>query len=224
RVGWLKADAAATMQYLTGSRLIDKKDPKKSLLLLKPLNEVKHGGGQKMLRGDLGYQAYRRWLEDYAAVVGGRYKREADLPAKDSGPERFGTEVWLKLDQTPPAWGDKLLRVSVYAWDAKAKAWEKEPVGVSDRRVWDKGRLWQHNLILLAAPGSERAAAWRRGRPALPPGRYLIKVHVDLKSRLAKDWKADLGPDDYAGQAEVTSRWPEGYGRMTVVKADRVKK
>src|SRR5262249_55933799 len=125
RVGWLKADAAATMQHVMGGRLVDKKAPEKSLLLLKALNEVKHGGGQKMLRGDLGYQAYRRWLEDYADVVGGKYKKASDLPPRDAGPERFGTEVWLKLDQTPPAWADKLLRVSVYAWDAKAKAWEK---------------------------------------------------------------------------------------------------
>jgi hypothetical protein len=33
-----------------------------------------------------------------------------------------------------------------------------------------------------------------------------------------------LSEREYVGQAEVTSAWPEGYGRMTVIDAVRVKK
>jgi hypothetical protein len=120
--------------------------------------------------------------------------------------------------------GDRLLEVHVYAWDEAKNAWERDPIASSDRGVWGGGKLWQHNLALLAAPNSERARRWREGRPALPPGRYLVKVYVDVEGRLAKDWQATLGEADYVGQAEVTSRWPTGYGTMTVVDARQVRR
>jgi len=199
-------------------------DPEKSLLLRKPLNEVKHGGGIKFVKGDQGYRAMRAFLEDYARIVKDGYPDAKSLPKKEARPAQFGTDVWLKLADTPPAWGDKLLQVSVYAWDESKKDWEAEPVATSDRVVWGKGKLWQHNLTLLAARGSDRAKAWAKGKPSLPRGRYLVKVHVDADGKLKKDWKAGLGEADYAGQAEVTSAWPEGYGRMTAVDAAKVTK
>jgi hypothetical protein len=224
RVAWMKKEGAeATMNYLIkDAKLLDAKDPEKSLLLQKPLNAVKHGGGVKFLEGDLGYQSFRTWLEDYAAIVNDKYAKSADLPKEEKGAERFGTDIWLKLENTPPEWGDKLLRVTVYAWDRDKKAWEDRPIAISDRGVWGKGKLWQHNLVLLAARDSKRAERWKM-EPSLPPGRYLVKVQVDLKGRLAKDWKAVLGADEYVGQAEFESRWPEGYGKMTVVDAEKVK-
>jgi hypothetical protein len=84
--------------------------------------------------------------------------------------------------------------------------------------------LWQHSLTLLAAKGSEQAKAWDAGKPALPGGKYLVKVYMESKGRPAKDWKAVLGPDDYAGQTELESSWPEGYGKMTEVDAAKVRK
>jgi hypothetical protein len=223
RVAWFKQGGAEeTMEYLLASRLIDLKEPEKSLLLRKPLNEVKHEGGVKFHTGDQGYKGFRAWIEDVAAIRGDRYARAADLP-KEPSTLSFGTDVWLKLTQTPPAWGDRLVQVRVYAWDTAAKAWEREPVATSDRVVWGKGKLWQHNLTLLAAPGSERAKAWRGGKPSLPPGQYLVKVHVDAGRRLKRDWKAKLGDDDYAGQAEVKASWRPGYGAMTVLDARKVR-
>jgi hypothetical protein len=224
RVAWVKGDAAATMNYLIGSKLIDTKEPEKSLLLLKPLMEVKHGGGKKFLLGDQGYKAFRSWLEDYAKTVRDGYASAADLPKTAGQPERFGSEAWLKLENTPPAWGDHLLVVELYAWDEAKKTWEAEPVATSDRGVWGKGKLWQHTLTLLAAKDSERAKTWKRGKPSLAAGRYLVKVYVDSDGRLAKDWKATLEKEDFAGQAEVTSRWPTGYGSMTVVDAAKVRR
>jgi hypothetical protein len=225
RVTWFKKGGpAATMEYLLASKLIDAEKPEKSLLLTKPLNEVKHGGGVKIVVGDQGYKAIRGWLEDVAAMRAGKYAKAADLPAKEAAPKRFGSEAWLKLDKTPPAWGDKLLMVEVFAWDAKAGAWEKEPVATSDRVVWGKGKLWQHSVTLLAAPGSERANGWAKRKPALPPGKYLVRVYVDATEKVKKDWKAALGPEEFVGQAEVQARWGEGYGAMTVLDASRVKK
>jgi hypothetical protein len=224
RVAWFKkAGPEATLDYLLSSKLVDLEQPERSTLLLKPLGVVKHGGGIKIQVGDQGYKALRAWLEDVAAIRGGRYARTADLP-KEGGPLGFGSDLWLKLSDTPPEWGDKLLQVSVYAWDAERRAWEAAPIATSDRPVWGKGRLWQHTLTLLAAPGSRRAAEWAKGRPTLPPGRYLVKVHVDLDGRLARDWKASLGEADYAGEAAFEARWREGYSQMTVVGAGAVKK
>lgn len=225
QVAWFKkAGPAATMEYLLSSKLINLADPEKSLLLTKPLGGVKHGGGIKFAPGDQGYRAMRAWIEDVAAIKTGKYAKATDLPAKDTGPRKFGSEIWLKIDRTPDAWGDKLLQADVYAWDATAGAWEKEPVATSDRVVWGKGKLWQHTLTLLAAPGSERAKLWAGRKPSLPPGKYLVKVYVDATGKAKADWKTALGSAEYVGQVEVQARWPEGYGAMTVAEGGRVKK
>jgi hypothetical protein len=226
RVAWFKAEGpAATLDYLRKSKLIDVEKPDKSLLLRKPLNDVKHGGGQKFIVGDQGYKAFRLFLEDYARIVKDKYADEASLPKVKSRAIQFGSDAWLKLQNTPPEWGDKLLQVNVFAWNTDKKGWETEPIATTDRKVWGKGKLWQHNLTLRAAKGSEREKSWARlRRPALPPGRYLIKVYVDARGQLEKDWHASLGKADFAGQVEVRSAWPEGYGKMTVVDAARVRK
>jgi hypothetical protein len=224
RVSWVKADSAATMDYLIASKLIDTKEPEKSLLLLKPLAEVKHGGGKKFLPGDLGHKAFRTWIEDYARIKRDEYTDKVALPKISNTTERFGTDIWLKLQDTPPEWADRLLVVELFAWDEAKKTWEPEPVATSDRGVWGGGKLWQHSLTLLAARDSERAKSWKSGKPSLPAGRYLIKVYVDADGRIAKDWKATLGTADGVGQVEITSRWPVGYGAMTVVEASKVRK
>ena len=223
RVAWVKQDgAAATMDYLLASKLIDPSKPDASPLLRKPLGEDKHGGGVKFAVGDDAYKGFRRWIEDVAAVRTGKYAAAKDLPKAD-GREKFGTDLWLKVENTLPAWADKLVRVEVHAWDEKAKAWEADPLAASDRVVWGKGKLWQHTLTLLAAKGSERAKGWRE-KPALAEGKYLLKVYVDADGKLAKDWTATLGADDFAGQVEVRAKWKEGYGAMTAVDAGGVKR
>ena len=224
RVAWFKsAGPEATLDYLMKSKLIDVKQPQKSLLLQKPLNAVKHEGGKKFEVGDQGYKAMRAFVEDYARIVGDGYKTAAELP-KPAAIATFGTDAWLKLFNTPAAWGDKVLTVAVHAWDEKAGDWESTPIATTDRRVFGKGKLWQHSVTLLAAVGSDRAKAWKAGKASLPEGRYLIKVFVDANGRLEKDWKAGLGEKDYVGQIEVQSDWREGYGKMTEVDAGRVAK
>jgi hypothetical protein len=134
RVAWFKRGGPeATMSYLLRSNLIDFADPANSLLLRKPLGEVKHGGGIKFVKGDQGYRAFRGWIEDAVAIRGGKYAKKDDLPPPDAGPRQFGSEAWLKLTNTPDAWGDKLLQADVHAWDAKAGKWEAAPVATSDR-------------------------------------------------------------------------------------------
>jgi hypothetical protein len=224
RVAWFKADGPeATLDYLLNSKLIDVKNPEKSLLLRKPLNEVKHEGGVKFIVGDQGYKAMRSFVEDYARIVGDRY-RSADALPKANARVSFGTDRWIKLAETLPAWGDKLLQVDVFAWDTTTRAWEREPIATTDRKVWGQGKQWQHTLTLLATKDSERAKKWTDGKPALERGRYLVKVYVDSDGKLAGDWQARLGNDDFVGQVEIESAWPEGYGKMTVIESARVKK
>jgi hypothetical protein len=225
RVAWMKAAGPeATMRYLIEKTdLIDTDNPERSLLLLKPLNEVKHGGGKKFLPGDLGYKAFRTWIEDYAAIVNDKYTRAEDLPTPTSALAQFGTEIWFKLTDTPPEWGDKLLLIRLFAWDERNRSWEDDPIAISDRGVWGQGRLWQHNLVLLAPRGSKRAEAWQRGEPTLPPGRYRVKVYVDSKDALAKQWDLPISEAEFVGKAEFTSRWPKGYDQMTAVNAAQIR-
>jgi hypothetical protein len=222
---WIRRDGMeATMKFLIDKQMVLPKTPDKSFLLLKPLNQVKHGGGQKMLTGDLTYKAFRTWIEDYAKVTSDQYAKASDLPKETDAPDAFGSDVWLKLTNTPPAWGDKLLQVTLYAYDVQKKAWETEPIANSDRKVFGKGKLWQHNLSMVAAPGSPRAESWKKQpKASLPAGKYLVRIHVDFQGRLERDWKAPLGKSEFAGEIEVDSRWPEGYGSMTVVDASRMK-
>jgi len=222
---WIRREGMeATMKFLIEKQMVIPKAPDKSFLLLKPLNQVKHGGGQKMLTGDLTYKAFRGWIEDYAKVMNDQYAKASDLPKESNAPEAFGSEVWLKLTNTPPAWADRLLQVTLYAYDAQKKGWETDPIANSDRKVFGKGKLWQHNLSMLAASGSARAEGFRKqSKATLPAGKYLVRIHVDFQGRLERDWKAVLGKTEFAGEIEVDSRWPEGYGSMTVVDVSRVK-
>jgi len=71
RVAWFKKGGPEqTLDYLMQSELINVKEAEKSLLLLKPLNQVKHGGGAKFIVGDQGYKAMRSFIDDYARIVG----------------------------------------------------------------------------------------------------------------------------------------------------------
>lgn len=225
QVAWIKADGAeATMRYLMSSKLIDLKNPEKSALLLKPLGVIEHKGGKKFLPGDLGYKAFRGWIEDYARIVKDQYPTAASLPKDFDETERFTSGIWLKITNTPPTWGDRLLQAEVHAWDAEKKAWETVPVAVSDRLVNANGKLWQHTLTLIAANDSPRLAQWTQGQASLPSGKYLIKLYVDMKGKVVRDWKAPLGAGEYVGQIETEAAWRTGYGSMSTVDANGLKK
>ncbi len=187
-VTWIKDTAEATMKHLAGTDNISVEKPERSRLLLKPLNEVKHGGGQKMLAGDMTYKAFRTFLEDYANTVQDRYATASSLPKAKVAKATFGTEIWFKITNTPPEWAERLLQINVHAWNAASNSWETEPIAASDRAVWGKGKLWQHNLALIASKDSERAKQWRTSKPSLPPGRYLIKTYVDANERLKREF------------------------------------
>ena len=81
QVSWITlGDPQATLDYMLEADLIDADTPEKSLILLKPTMQVKHGGGQKMVVGDRTYKQFHRFAEDYAATIGGKYKSADELP------------------------------------------------------------------------------------------------------------------------------------------------
>jgi len=216
-ISWIKLnDPAATLAYLREAELIDLGKPEKSLLLLKPLNQVRHGGGQKMAFGDRTYKQFRQFIDDLAATEQAKYTAAEQLPSPAS--EVSGvSEVWFKLEGVPAKYDKRVLQVDLYRWDEANKDWSKDRWATADRPVFGGGQLWQNHLSIVAPRDSERADSIRRS-PALPPGKYLAKIYIDAQNKFERQYPATLGAGDLVGQVEVESRWPAGYGQMTVAK------
>lgn len=213
-VSWIVLnDPQATLKYMLDADLIDPQKPHQSLLLTKPTLQVEHGGGQKMLVGDRSYKQFRRFLDDYAATVGGKYQTADQLP-RASDEVSIVTEIWVKLEGIPAKYDKKLLQVDLYrGTDA---GWSEHRAATSDRAVFGAKGLWQHSLSLTAPRDSAQAKRLSDGR--LPPGKYLMRIYIDTDDKLQKDPSAELGKDELVGEVELTSRWPTGYGKMTTVR------
>jgi mono/diheme cytochrome c family protein len=214
QVSWIKLkDPQATLDHMLEYDLISIDEPEKSLILRKPLNQVEHGGGQKMVVGDRTYKQFRRFIDDYAAVKRGEYKSERELP-KSTDEVSLVSEIWFKLENVPEKFDKQLLQVDIYRADGSG--WTKARIATSDRAVFGKGKLWQHSLSLIAPRGSKEAE--QLPKLQLPPGKYLAKIYVDQTGKLAKDFQAELNEEDFVGQVEFNTKWPAGYGQMTIVQ------
>jgi mono/diheme cytochrome c family protein len=214
QVSWITlSDPQATLDYMIGNDLIDAENPEQSLLLTKPTLQLEHGGGQKMVVGDRSYKQFRRFIDDYAAMVQGKYTETDRLP-NQSSEVSVVTDIWLKIEGVPTKYDKMLLQADLYRHTDSG--WSEFRVATSDRPVFGKGNLWQHSLSLTAPRGSARASEIESQR--LPAGRYLVKLSIDQTGKLQQDFTAELGEDEFVGQVEVESEWPAGYGRMTVVK------
>jgi hypothetical protein len=213
QVSWIKLnDPLKTLAHMLEYGLIDPEDPKQSLLLLKPTLQVEHGGGQKMVVGDRTYKQFRRFLDDYAATVQGKYRSAGELPRPENEVSVV-SEIWFKLTDVPEKYDQMLLQVDLYR--ATDRGWSEHRVATSDRPVFGKGKLWQHSLSLTAPRGSKEAEQLASGM--LAPGRYLAKIYIDQTGKLAKDFQAELNEGDLVGVVEFESRWPTEYRAMTVV-------
>lgn len=212
-ISWIKlGDPQATLDHLVEFDLIDTKEPTKSLLLQKPTNQVKHGGGVKMTVGDRTYQQFLSFIQDYANNKAGAYESADDLP-KPRAEVATVSEIWLKLTDVPEDLDQKVLRVDLYRWDETVGKYATDRYATGDRQVFGKGRLWQQHLSLTAPRNASRAK-----KLALPGGKYLLKVYVDQDNKLATHYPYTLGNDEFVGAVEVNTKWPSGYGAMTIVK------
>lgn len=218
KMGWLRREGPqATMDYLISRKLVDPKQPARSLLLLKPLNEVKHGGGQKMRRGDAGYMAFRTWIEDYGNVVADKYAKPSDLPKDDV--QKVGTEIWLRITNPPAAWKESLVQLAVHGWDASKKAWSADPVARTFGTVEkpkDGGKPFVHNTLMLL--GTKGSAA-----PSLSSGRTMVRIYLAPRAKLEGDFQAVWKNPEFGGQAELSEpRWASGYPNCTVFDSSQL--
>lgn len=214
QVSWITLnDPRATLEHMLDAGIINSSEPLESLLMTKPTMQVEHGGGQKMVVGDRTYKQFRQFIDDYAALVHGRYSEPAQLPTP-SDEVSIVTDIWLKVQDVPAEYDKMLLQADLYRWTGDS--WSEHRVATSDRPVFGGGNLWQHSLSLIAPRGSAWANDMQQKR--LPPGQYLVKLYLDRDSKLQQDYQATLGAADFVGQVEVESQWPAGYGKMTVVR------
>lgn len=212
-ISWIKlGDPQATLDHLLEYDLLDLDTPAKSQLLLKPTNQVKHGGGVKMTIGDRTYQQFIAFIDDYSKTKAGAYTKAADLPPPSPEVSTV-SEIWFKLIEVPAELDQKVLRVDLYRWDDALQQFSADRYATGDRQVFGKGGLWQQHLSLTAPRGSSRGKKLQ-----LPAGRYLAKVYVDHENKLATKFPYQLGKAELVGEAELTSDWPSGYGSMTVLK------
>lgn len=217
KVSWIKLrDPQATLDNLLTTGIIDADAPEQSLLLMKPTNQVKHGGGVKLVVGDRTYKQFRAFIEDYAASSAGRYKAAKDLP-KERAQASAVTDIWFKLEGVPAKYDQQLLQVDLHRWDEKTKSWSKDRWATGDRQVFGKGQLWQQHLSITAPRDSSRAKEIV-DKQTLPAGKYLAKIYIDQAGKLQKDYQSELGPSEFVGQVEIDSRWPAGYGSMTATR------
>lgn len=217
KVSWIKLrDPQGTLDNLLTTGIIDAESPEQSLLLTKPTNQVKHGGGVKLVVGDRTYKQFRAFIEDYAASSAGKYRGAKDLPKQRSEASNV-TDIWFKLEGVPAKYDQQLLQVDLHRWEEKTKNWSKDRWATGDRQVFGKGQLWQQHLSVTAPRDSTRAKE-NVDKPALPPGKYLAKIYIDQTGKLQKDYQSELGPSEFVGQVEIDSRWPAGYGAMTIAR------
>ena len=217
RVSWIKVDnPEGTLHHMTEQGLIDTAAPEKSLVLLKPTEQVKHGGGQKMVIGDRSYKQFRRFIDDYAAVVNGTYRAADELPPP--GDEvSVVSDIWLKLESVPKRFDKLLLQVDLYRWDDVQQQWSASRCATADRAVAGDRELWQNHLTLTAPRGDALADELLKSR-LLPAGRYLLRLYVDKEGKLQSQYPYELGKGEFVGQIEITSAWVTGYGSMTTAR------
>lgn len=220
RVSWfVPGDPEATMGRLIAQGDVDVEKPEESLLLLKPLNKVAHGGGVKMLYGDAGYKMLRAWLVDYAASVKGNYRTVEELPAIP-GQSLVNMDTIMNLTNGPADWADKLLRVDVYPWDKDRNAWAPKPIATGERGMFggkDTPTTSTNLIMFQIVPERDAKQAQIQAkelRTRIGTGRYLLKYYCDTAGKLNQDYTIPTdSPAFYQGQQEITaSRWFGGWG------------
>jgi hypothetical protein len=189
RVAWFKRGGPeATLDALRKGRLIDVDEPEKSLLLLKPLNRVKHGGGVKFAEGDQGYKAFRSFIEDYARITKGGYRDAASLP-RDEGLCNSAPSAGSNWS-TPRGLG----RLAASGRGAPGLGEEVLGGGAGGHErstCASKPRLWQHTS--RSSPDVTPNEARRGSGEARTSHRAVSRQGSRRRRRpLAKDWKATL--------------------------------
>ena len=204
--------------------LINLNKPAKSLLVLKPTakvppkkpdgtfskpsssDPVSHMGGLKMHVNDHSYKLAVAWLEDYAAVVGGKYLTADELPADNWVP----TQRIVRVKGTPPEWEKgSVVQLFVHTKDSKTGSWSDQPVAFTQGTVTPRGMV-MGALLLIHSNLGDTLDGGADGFP-LQPGEHLIKAYVDSDGEVAKSPTRLLDQSHYAGQAVIDAKWLIGF-------------
>lgn len=222
QMSWIRpGDPAGTLQQAVEQGIIDTDDPEQSLILRKPLVLVKHGGGPKFALGSRTDKNFRRFLNDYAAVVKRKYAREDQLPQPSDEVVAL-TGQHLRITDLPAELDAKLLKVDLYRWTGDG--WSETPWGTAENPINGKQNVWQSMVFGVAPRGSERAGELQTAQEfQLSAGRYLLKIYVDRQDKTKGDRDYDLGDADLYGQVEIDGSWPPGYQPPKIVQAPRSK-
>jgi hypothetical protein len=218
QVSWIRPrDPAGTLQQCVDQGIIDTDAPEESLILLKPLKLVDHGGGPKFALGSRTDKSFRRFLADYASVVQGKYQRAEQLPRPT--PDVISlTGQHLRIVDLPRRLDKKLLRADLYRWEGES--WSETPWGTAENPINGEKSLWQSMVFAVAPRGSERAAELAKADEAqLPGGRYLVKIYVDEQDRTKDDREYESGAGELYAEVEIDGAWPPGYQPPKIIAA-----
>lgn len=210
--------------------LLNLEQPTKSLLVLKPTSKlpqrnlqgefeeptyaepISHMGGLKMHVDDLAYKAFVTWIQDYARVAGDSYKSVDELPLDNW----YASKSVVMIREVPDSWeAGACVQLFVHSWNEQRADWNTEPVAFTQALV-SPIRNAAGALMLLRST-SDVGSTLDPENAKLPPGRYLLKVHLDRQNRLRDDPTMLLPAEDLVGEAEVDAQWEEGFPKAEKV-------
>lgn len=206
QMSWISPnDPAGTLATIIANDLINVDEPEKSLILQKPLNQVKHGGHIKFNVGGRSDRQFRRFLNDYAAIVKGTYQSAGDLPPTP-GEVHIATGQHLRVVDLPPELVSLPIRVDLYS---ATNAGDERLVGTADGRIGDK-LLWQ-NIVFAVVPREADIAKRILESRQLPAGRYRAKVYVDRNKKIESNRDYVMTDADLLGTIPFEGPWASGY-------------
>lgn len=215
-ISWVvPRNPAATLQKLVDSGNIDTDAPDESLVLTKPAGLEEHGGGPKFAVGSRTDKNFRRFLNDYAAIVNGKYEQAEQLP-KPAAEVSVLTGQHLRIVDLPERLGRKLLRVDIFR--KTANGWSKDRWATAENPIVGRRKMWQSMVVAVAPRESTRAKTLKPEQP-LPPGQYLVKIYVDRHDKLKKNRDAELGAADFYGAVQIRGAWKVGSKPPKIVHA-----
>lgn len=215
-ISWVvPRDPAATLKNLVDSGNIDLDDPESSPLLTKPVGLEEHGGGPKFALGSRTDKNFRRFLNDYAAVVSGKYTSADQLPG-ESNIVAVMTGQHLRIVDLPAEFDGKLLRADIYS--RVGSMWSESPWATAENPINGKRQMWQSMVFAIAPRNTDRATNLKPDQP-LPPGDYMVRIYVDQHDRMKRDRDYELGEADQYGEVEFGGDWPPGYQPPKIVHA-----
>ena len=196
---WYKSDnPEEAMDNILKSRILNLKQPAKSLILTKPTQQAKHEGGKKQVIGGRGYRQFLRFIEDYAKVRSGKYRKETDLPGI------IRTRQWLRV-RGVPSQREVLMQVDFHR--AERGRWSSRPFAAAIGKV--RQGTCQGPVEIMTKRTSKEFEALNTSK-ALPAGRYQLRFYVDSRNKLQRAPTYRFGPADLSGVMEITTDgWPE---------------